>query len=273
MKTAFLSICTEPYLNQYNILYKSLQTHCPDEAKFLYIVGESKNHGPEYDEIVYLPNFFEDRPQYPDKCQAICSFRAKAVLNLFNMGYESVIFLGADVEFFQRPKEMLGALKTSNVVVIPHILKPLPDDGKFPSNEGVEKTGQINSDVIGWKNTKATKEFLEWQDKMMQTKCIANEDIFYDQTWLQFIPFFLSNVCILRHPGYNCAYFNLHERNLKKTQRPTKDSVAKWTVRDGLPLVCFQYTGFDVDKISIHQNRLTPNDDLNELLMRYAQRL
>lgn len=249
-KIACLSIVSKEYDKIYQVHLKSLQTFLPN-----------------CDHLRYKPDEFQSN--YKDIMQCICSIRPKAVLRAFKEGYETVIFLGADMEFFTEPTELFTLISSYNAIVTPHITNPLPNDGKFPNNESIAKTGHINSDLVVWKNCPEIVEFLKWQAKEMETKCISSNEIFLDQTWLNFLPFFVKDVYILLNPGYNVAYWCYNQRGLHFKNN-------KWLMSNNDPLVCFQYSGFDLNNseiISKYQNRYRAEGDFLEFLKDYAKRI
>lgn len=257
---AFICICTEEYLNYYRELYKSLKTHAANHKQILYYIGARSidEVSKEFDEVIDANNWFQNcNPAY-NTLERICSLRAKVVLNSFERGYQGVIFLGAKVKFFKQPRELVMPLYDGyNAVVTPHILEPLPEDGKFPSNASLSFTGHISTDVVSFKNSPEMIKFLEWQDKIMKTQCRTTTHTYLDQSWLNFLPFFVNDVKILKDPGYNIAYWNVGQRNL--------DDV-----------VCFQYSGLDLnnpERISNHQNRYNADGDFLEFLKDYAEKV
>lgn len=254
---AFICICSDEYLGYYDILYKSIKKYIPKATQILYYIGDSPPT--EYDQVVDITNWPYNTSY--NKLERICSLRAKVVLDAFEKGYEQVIFTGAKVEFFKWPYSLIEPLDTFNAIVTPHILEPLPDDGRFPSNSSVSFTGHISTDIISFKNCLFNKFFLLWQDEIMQTRCKTTSQTYLDQSWLNFLPFFVDNVHILRDPDYNVAYWNYHQRY----SNDNHDS-----------MVCFQYSGLDLDnpeRISTHQNRYKAEGKFLEFLQNYADRV
>lgn len=263
--TAFICICSEEYLAYYKQLYNSLKTHAPQHRQILYFWGQ--NFPNEYDKVVDLRQLVPGcnlntelvvTPGY-NKLETICSLRARVVLDAFEKGYQKVIFLGAKVEFFKYPRKMINHLDDHSAVVTPHILEPLPEDGLFPANASVSFTGHISTDVIGFRNSPEIIRFLTWQDEIMKTKCKTTAQTYLDQSWLNFLPFFVDNVKVLRDPGYNVAYWCYYERNI-----PIED------------IICFQYSGIDLDHpelISKYQNRHIATEEFLKFLQNYTNRI
>jgi hypothetical protein len=88
-----------------------------------------------------------------------------------------------------------------------------------------------------------------------------------DQKWVDYAPAFIEKCHILRHPGYNLAYWNLaHRRDIKHT-------VNGWLVND-LPLRLVHFSGNQIDNtedFSKHQNRFQKTEigELATLLNEY----
>lgn len=214
-----------------------------------------KRHLPKWDHIVL-------NVTSPD---VIATMRPEAVLQLFARGYDGVLFLGADVMFYDSPTFLEGLAPHHSAVVTPHILTPVPNDGLHPSMQDFLKSGQFNADFVYWRNCPQTVAFLQWQEAQHKVRCDAST--FWDQGWLNFVSSFLSGTHVLRHPGYNTAYYNLHER-------PITYRNDRWYVGDSAELVAYHFTGWrDAHTISVHQNRQAFTPDLQRLYAEYAEAL
>jgi hypothetical protein len=122
--------------------------------------------------------------------------------------------------------------------------------------------------------TSSAAPFLDWWWQATRRDALADlgQNLFTDQRWVDFVPSFFDHF-ILKDPGYNVAYWNLHARNL------TEDGDRR--VVDGEPLRFFHFSGFDVRKpqvLSKHQGdrpRIVLSDRpvLARLCAEYAERL
>lgn len=271
----YIAICTEEYIPYYRELYKSLKQYSPNSAQILYYIGN--NEPKEFDDVININGWYDQCNDSYDKLERICSLRAKVVLNAFNYG-DKIIFCGAKIKFYSEPLELENALDNFNAIVTPHITEPLPEDGKFPSNATVSFTGHISTDLVGFKRTPEVVDFLIWQDEIMETMVKTTKNTYLDQSWLNFLPFFVRNVKILRNPEYNVAYWNYKQRFLRKNEN------GDWVVRNSSKdeylfdrkLICFQFSGLDVNSpetISTHQNRYTAEGDFLEFLTDYARKI
>ena len=135
------------------------------------------------------------------------------------------------------------------------------------------QTGIFNLGFIGVNDTPESLRFLDWWG----SRCLTlgfdepRTGLFVDQKWTNFVPCFFEGVSILKHPGYNMAYWNLHERTLGGG-----DNLR--VVNGEWPLVFFHFSGiaFDDDQqISRHQNRfdLLNRPDLVSIFRKYRELL
>jgi hypothetical protein len=92
----------------------------------------------------------------------------------------------------------------------------------------------------------------------MAVYCYDNpaEGFFVDQNWLNLVPLFFKSVKVVRHPGYNVAYWNMHERELSVID-------GRFFINETHPLVFFHYSGYNYlepKSISRHQDRFHLQD-------------
>lgn len=252
-KTCTLSIVSESYEPIYKVCLDSLKQHFP----------------PTVDHIRVNPADYEHcRTIYKHSSEAafICAIRPRVVLEHLQR-YEEVIFLGSDVVFYSCPNELFEKHKA---IVVPHIINPIPFGESFPSMETIHTTGHLNTDIVKWTNDAKIHDFLVWQDSVHKEWCVQTNGVFLDQTWLNCLPFFVDGVKILRHPGYNLAYFNLKEREVTKNKRGNKYLV------NNKPLICAQYSGFiknQPEKLSKYTTFISDCPNIKELFEDYNNKL
>lgn len=263
---AYVCICSKEYLPYYKVLFRSLKNHSQFEKQILYHIGEVKE---EFDEKVDITAWY-DEAAYTQPLNKICSLRARVVLDAFSKGYEKVIFLGAKVEFYNSPEGLWSVLESYNALGTPHITSPLPEDGKMPSNASVSFTGHLSTDVVGFRNVTPVINFLRWQDNIMKTQCITTNQVYLDQSWLNFLPFFVDRVFVDKDLGTNMAYWRLHEEQVVRDGKNWKLN------KNNLRLICFQFSGLPLDapqSISTHQNRWIAEGEFLEFLTEYATKV
>jgi hypothetical protein len=200
---------------------------------------------------------------------AMKSFFGDHILRSFQP--EKLLYFDTDIFIYRPLTEILTALDTSSLVLTPHILSPIPADNKIPRERNMLAAGLYNGGFIGMKNDETTKAFLQWWKSRMVDQAFIDpaEGMFYDQNWLNFLPLYFKNVKIITDSGHNVAYWNLHEREIRKNG----DS---YMVND-TPLTFFHFSGLDPfsEKISKHQDRFAKGRSaaLDELFDAYIGKL
>lgn len=191
---------------------------------------------------------------------------------LLRLGYDKVIYFDPDILILDNLDDMINLLNSYNIILTPHILSSIPDDGKKPIDLDILKFGIYNLGFIGIKNSEETIRFLKWWQEKLIDYCFMDvkNGLHVDQKWIDFVPIFFEKVCILKEKAYNVAYWNLHERNVE-----LKNS--KFFV-NGTPIKFFHFSGFtlyDINNISKHQDRYKLKDfpELKELFKLYKDKL
>ena len=188
----------------------------------------------------------------------------------FAEGAERVVYLDPDICVFRPLDEVFEALDSgAQGVLTPHLMAPLPQDGAHPDDLDIQRSGIYNLGFLALASGRETDELLAWWWGWLKTHCFADPStgVFTDQKWMNFSALFWPRLLVLRHSGYNVAYWNLPQRSLAKADND-------WQV-DGEPLVFFHFSGFDPvnpGQLSKHQDRIDvrPWSDLAKLLAFYA---
>src|SRR5882672_9012277 len=185
-------------------------------------------------------------------------------------GVERLVYLDPDIFVYSGLGEIDERLRETDIVLTPHMLSPIRDD-RSPAEQDFLRVGVFNLGFIGVSNRRPAREFLDW----WEARCLSlgyleqRSGLFVDQKWINFAPCFFPGVGIIRDPGCNVAYWNLHERTLD-----VKDD--RFQVNGSSALKFFHFSGIDlddIDRISKHQNRFTLRDrgDLAPLFEAYRR--
>ncbi len=199
-----------------------------------------------------------------------CIGRIDIINHVVTLGYEKIVVLDNDMDLYAPLDDLYAMLEQYNAIVTPHCLAPLPNDGQQPSNESIVLAGNYNAGFFACRNTEETREFLKYwhAQTTLKPRLIPQEGHFAEQGWLRFIGDYMSGVKILRHPGYNVAYWNVHQRDLKRID-------GKWKVGDAT-LFLYHFSGLDFahpEKLSVHQSRHVATGQLLELHVEYIERV
>jgi len=181
---------------------------------------------------------------------------------LFTRGADKVIYFDPDIYLFQSVELIYKALDTASIVVTPHLLFPTPDPETMYEKD-LLIAGVFNLGFVAVANSAQGKRFLDWWEE----RCLKlgfndlRSGLFVDQKWMNFVPCFFDEVCILREPGCNVAYWNLQERSLS-----LEDGV--YHVNGSSPLVFFHYSGFSPKSPERLSSKLRAPQTINDVLKR-----
>ncbi|CAN5521827.1 hypothetical protein BH24ACT4_BH24ACT4_20450 [soil metagenome] len=147
---------------------------------------------------------------------------------------EVAIYVDGDVEVLSPMVELVAATAAHDVVLVPHLLEPLPRDGLLPDEEAMLAAGTYNGGVLAVRSSSGP--FLDWWEERLRRDCLAQpwRMMLADQRWLDMVPSLFDHH-VLRDPCYDLAYWNLHER-------PTAWVEGQLCVV-ARPVRCFHYSG------------------------------
>lgn len=170
-------------------------------------------------------------------------------------GHVSAIYLDPDI-FVLRPLSAVVELldQGAPLVLTPHITRGLRD-GKEPDDHALMKSGIYNLGFAAFARGAEVGAFLAWWSERLVRHCRVDiaDNLFTDQRWMDFAPAFVPGAAILRHPGYNLAYWNLAHRPV------TRDRRGGWLAAgENLHFVHFSGVNpLDPEQFSKHQNRFS----------------
>lgn len=280
MKYLVFTLCSNNYLAQAVTLGNSLIEHNPDYSFKIGLV-DRKSEEIDYLSVPYdvleveqigIKSFSEmcNRYSITELNTAVKPFFFKYIFDTFRET-ENVIFLDPDISVYHPFTELEAELNENEIVITPHFTTPI-DDEKFQSENDFLNSGLYNLGFIALKRGMESERLLKWWGKRLETKAFIDypKGLFTDQIWINFAPLFFNKVFILRNPGYNMAYWNLHERILVNN-KVIMNNMAN-------PLVFFHFSGYDPlkpDILSKYQDRFTIKDrtDIIDLFMQYSQEL
>lgn len=183
-----------------------------------------------------------------------------------------VIYIDPDILITSPLIEVLQLLDEKNIILTPHILSPV-DDEFAPTDYHTLRGGIFNLGFIGLSNYSKICDFLNWwHDRVIKYGFSKHEwNMFYDQLWINYVPCFYDNYHILKHPGYNVANWNFHERQLIKMNN-------EYIVNNLFPLRFFHFSSYNFNKpdvIAKYATRFNFNSrpDLHEIYLEYHKLL
>jgi glycosyltransferase involved in cell wall biosynthesis len=247
-KVGVFTIASKNYLPQVRLLFSSLREHHPQFARCLILCDEAEGVGDLAGKI------FEVLPadQLPIKKFRHMAFKYKVVeLNtavkpfaaqaLFaKWDVDALVYLDPDIFVYRPLEELLQALEDHSIVLIPHLTDFLVEDGRMPDERVFLQCGAYNLGFLALRRGKDAARLLSWWAGHCADDCRESieDGLFVDQKWVDLVPGFFDLVYILRHPGYDTAYWNLPHRPL------ARDASGAFLAA-GRPLAFFHFSGFN----------------------------
>lgn len=275
------TVCSLNRLGQILVLSKSFLKHNSDYKFFACLVDEIDNRADvnTFSFIEFIPFSslqLSNKEQLSDKYDIFeLSCAAKAFFGNYlfqTFKPDILIYLDTDICVYDSFRIVEQQLITSSILLTPHFSSPLPNDGKIPMERSVLNSGLYNGGFFAIKNDWNSENFLKWWQDRLFDQGFNNvcEGMMVDQLWLNLVPIYFGDSKLLRHPGCNLAYWNLHNKRLEFRN-------GKYFVNNE-PLIFFHFSGYRVDephRLSLHQNRILESDcfDLPKIIDEYYKLL
>jgi hypothetical protein len=262
MRTAFFTICATNYIAFARVLMRGIARHHPDAARYVVLVDEQQVElsGDDFEVILAsdlaLPEFENFCFRY-DMSELSTALKPYAILELFRRTFDRCIFLDPDIAVYRPLNEALDAVSgDGQAALTPHRLTGGIRTG-WPDDRDLLRVGAYNLGFLAVRRTPQVIQVVEWWASRLEREClVALEDgLFVDQKWIDLWPSFCANTTILRHPGYNVAYWNLGERRVERSN-------GNYLV-NGAPLVFFHFSGVmphHRDVLSKYQDYFRPRN-------------
>jgi hypothetical protein len=260
-KHAAVTIVSKNYLAYAQTLASSYKKHHPSHDFLVILVDRADGYTSDllHDgsaEVIELANI-----AIPDVSRFIYRYsimelntavKAFVLADLFRRRtYQTLLYIDPDIYIFRPLTHVYEALESASIVLTPHMRRPFYD-AAMPSDTAILQSGTYNLGFIGLKNGPTARELLDWWMTKLHTDCIVDipRGLFVDQKWIDLVPGFFPDHKILYEPGYNAAYWNLHERPITQVN-------GDW-LADGQPLHFFHFSGYSPFaplQLSKHQSR------------------
>ena len=248
-KIAF-TLCSNNYLAQAKTLADSLLKHNPDYAFYIGLVDKMAANV-DYERFSPSKIIPIDTIGIVDfdklwKKYNIIEFNTAVKASFFKYLFksypatDSVLYFDPDITIFDSLSTIENDFSESDILITPHILKPIPPDNKIPNENSFLNFGVYNMGFVGVKNNFNGSQFLLWWEERLRKLCymdVAN-GIYVDQLLINLVPIFFRKVKILTHLGFNVAPWNLHERI-------SKQSDGFFQMVDNSSLTFYHFSGYN----------------------------
>lgn len=276
MLTVF-TVVTRNHLHRARVLMADVARHLPDARRVVYLADDPAQFidpAKEPFEIV-VPSAYAPAP-YRHLAFALpvyglcCILKPNAAAHLQRTRpADTLLYLDSDTRLYTRPDALLAAVERHAIVLTPHLIDPAKNTRM---NTAIALSGTFNAGIFALAPSPTARDFITWWRGQLDDPFRASREFYFDQVWIGLAPALFDDVFSLRHPGYNVAYWNLHERPLEP------GSIAgAWRVA-GESLVVYHFSGFDPGQPAVLAGKLghlfiQPDPRWSELGIDYVQRL
>lgn len=249
MNYAF-NICSANYLPYAKATADSLIRYNPDYRFVIFLLDVY----PEIDASYFLPHTIVhvpdmNIPELSEMNQRYDIFELSCALKPFASEWilknyadcAMAFYFDSDILIYDRLSIAEDLLINNSVLLTPHVSDALEYEERIHMEKDFLRTGVYNGGFFGVKNDEISFKFLKWWKNRLKDLCFndAQNGLFVDQLWLNFVPLIFTGVAVLKNTGYNMAYWNIAERNLS-------DVKGNYIVNSDSPLVFFHFSGFDI---------------------------
>ena len=250
------TIVARNYVPHARVLTASFLRHHPDGAFFVLLIDDEDGALDTRDEpfrVVRLRDLGLDRGEVErlgaiyDVVELATSVKPALLQWLLDGPRDHAIYLDPDIKIFGPLTDIAALAEARGVVLTPHTTVPVPRDGCRISTEDILSAGVFNLGFVAV--GAAARPFLAWWWSHTRRHALVDPGRmwFTDQRWIDLVPAYFEP-CVVKDPGLNVAYWNLHGRAL--TWTGTSYEV------DGGALRFFNFSGFDHQRphlLSKHQ--------------------
>ena len=243
---AVVTIVAKNYLAQASILERSFLEFHPEAEFFTLLIdgnAESKENISSQGTIL-IPSDLDIENETLERMATIydvmefaTALKPKALELVLKLTGKNVAYIDPDIEIFKTLDVVVEGLENHPIVLTPHNIFPMPRDGMETSEQAIRYSGIFNLGFVAL-SSKALP-FLNWWHERLVTDAVVDfeSSLFTDQRWVDFVPA-LFDVKVLKNPGLNVAYWNIHERGL------SRNSVGE-VLANGEPLYFYHFSGYD----------------------------
>ncbi len=231
-------------------LYRSLEKHCVDLSFTALVIdihpAEARKLSVKLPFQILTPEAL-DAPGLRRLWKYYSVFELCNVLRPFLIRHllkkkkpNQVIYLDSDIYVTGRFDYIEKKLNQYVYAFTPHTLKPYPLDSFVPNDLSLLHYGIYNSGFQAYRNHPQSFKVLEWLMPRLMLYGFNDPPRYYvDQKFLPLAAAsFPEGFFCVDHPGYNIAYWNLHERKI--------EIKAGRYFTQGSPAVFFHFSGYDL---------------------------
>ncbi len=249
----FFTICSKNFTAYARTLHESIVQHHPGAAFYMFLCDGLDVRF----EIASLPfpvitlsqldipdaEGMSQRYNITEFNTAIKPFAFQYLFKIRNA--QQVVYVDPDIYVTSPLQEVVDAFRDgADCILTPHILNPAED--AEVSDDKLLLFGIYNLGFIALRNTPRVVQITEWWGRRLEHQCIIalEKGMFVDQKWADLFPAFIPHTMVLRHAGYNVAYWNVPQRAITR-------QAGVWMANDE-PLRFAHFSGNKLDDPTVY---------------------
>ncbi|MFM8236249.1 MAG: methyltransferase domain-containing protein [Actinomycetota bacterium] len=246
-EAAVITIVARNYVSRARVLGASLLRTNPGlRLTALVVDGEGALPAPGADGVRWVapsalpldPAEFGRMATIYDVTELCTALKPWALEMMLAEGIATVAYIDPDVAIFG-PLDVCFDLGDADIGLTPHCVHPIPRDGLRPTEADLAVAGVYNLGFVSVAS--GALPMLHWWEERLRRDCLVafERQLFVDQRWLDQAPA-LFRCRVIADAGCNVAYWNLHERPLRREGEAVTVS--------GVPLRFFHFSGLESDR-------------------------
>lgn len=294
----YMNICTiiaRNYIASARVLAESFKEQHPNGTCTALILDDPEktmNSEVEPFEVLHVEDI--GVPELRDMFSRLSAVELSAAVrpwllkHILKQGAGHVVYLDPDIQVFAPLDDIAESAEKHGIALAPRVTEPIPRDGERPTEQEVLSEGAYDLGFIALGAGETSERFLDWwmkglldagsREDLQPLRSFDGrwrpesepEPLFAGRRWVDLVPNLFADAKLLRNPGCDVAYWNLHARKLEKDGGDA-------TV-NGEKLESFHFSGFSPvypHWLSEHATRvkLSENEVLADLCLSYAERL
>lgn len=252
MNSIYFTLCSNNYIPFAISLGKSIRQFLPD-ARFIVGLVDRLDPGIDYasiGEFEILLCFDLGYSEFDEMLSRYNIIEFNTAVKPFffeylfreNFKVEQIFYLDPDLFFYQSPDLLSEEFEEYEILLTPNLLytQKKPSIGELASL----RHGVYNLGFVGLKRGTESFRLIQWWKERLKEHCRIDKcnGIYVDQKWMDLAPLFFERIKVVKHPGWNMAWWNFSERTLMNgPQGYSVNQLEK-------PLVFFHFSGFRPDK-------------------------
>lgn len=242
------TICSRNFTAYAKTLFNSINLHHPGSEFYMFLADDvDESYNLELLPFKIIPFSELNVPDLTGMSQRYNITEFNTALKPFAFLYlfkkikrDFILYFDPDILITSPMQEILDAISNgANCIMTPHLLEPV--ENFEISDQTMLQHGIYNLGFLGLRNNASVIKVVEWWGRRMVNECVIDleKGLFVDQKWADLFPAFIDKLTILRHPGYNVAYWNVYNRKVKLVD-------GEW-YSNNHPLRFFHFSGNKLD--------------------------